>query len=349
MPRTPPMLTLVLAILGLAPAHAAAQAPPPTTAVSRSAVREQAIAVLLDLAASPLPQVRANALEGLSRAPARLEPAAARGLRDPNEGVRSVAATVAGRTKLASLTTAIEPLANDPSPYVRASAIYALRALGRGADPTPVASLLLDHPEPGVRSHAAWILGEMGEESAIGLLRAGASSRMPRASLGAARLFRLQVAEALFKLGQDGELHTIHAALFPSAPDELEGAALASQMLGAIGSRRSIPELKNMVTYRDERGGRMPAEIRLAALRSLGQLGERTGAFIVEEYRDAADPLVRAHYALALGQCDGPAVLDRLAELMGPSEPDLVRVAAATAALEQTDTRSAGASRFGGN
>lgn len=332
---------LAALMLALVPCVALAQTDAPAAAVTRSALREQAIAVLTELASSQSPQVRANALEGLSRAPARLEQAAARGIRDPNEGVRSVAAMVTGRARLHSLAPAIEPLIHDPSPYVRASAIGALHTLGRGVDPTPLASLLLEHPEPGVRAHTAWTLGEMGDRSAVGLLRAGAISPMPRASLGSSRLFRLQVAEALFKLGEDGELHTLHAALFPSSPDELEAAALASQILGSVRSRRSIPELKNIVVWRDERGGRMPPEIRLAALRSLGQLGERSGLFIAEEYANATEPLVRAQLALALGQCDGPDVLDRLSAMMAPTEPEIVRVAAATGALEQTEPRAA--------
>ncbi len=310
--------------------------------VSRSALREQAISALVELSLSPDAQIRANAIEGLGRAPARVRDVVARGLRDGNEGVRAVSAVVAGRSDLTELAPAIRPLVDDRSPYVQASAIFALRKLGQtDVDPTPLAGLLLGHPEIGVRAQAAWVLGELGDDSAVGLLRTAVSKPMNRATVGETRVLRLQIAEALYKLGQDGELDTLRAALYPSSPEELEGAALAAQSLGTIDGRIATRELKNLVVYRDEQGGKMPPEVRLAAVRSLGQLGERDGEAYVNEYLDATSPLVRAQVALALGQCDGSDVLSRLAAMMSGAEPEIVRVAAATAALEQTSSRSA--------
>lgn len=318
----------------------AARGDRPAGPVRITELRERAIATLTELSVDIDPQVRANVLEALVVAPARLEPIAAAGLRDSNEGVRAVAAMAVGKARLTRLASAVEPLLSDPSPRVQTSAIYAMRRLGREADPTPLASFALGDPRPTVRAHAVWALGELGDRSALPLLREAAARPMPRAGDGEVRLLRLQVAEAMLKLGDDDQLHPLHAALFVSRPEHLETAALAAQILGEVGNRSSIPDLRNLAVYRDEQGNQMPAEVRLAAAGALARLGQTDGAFIAEEYASHASPLVRAQAAVVFGETTGPTNVARLEGLLGDPE-ERVRVAAAAGILRYAE-RSAG-------
>ncbi len=279
--------------------------------------------------------MRANAIEGLSETPARLGPVLGVALRDSNEGVRAVAAAVAGRTGQREQLGAVRALHRDRSPFVQASALYASTQLGdREVDITPLGGLLTQSGSARVRAHAATMVGMIGDASAVPMLRSAAAAQMPRAGEGEVRLLRLSISEALVRLGEDEELHTLHAALFPSTPDELEAAAIAAQMLGEIGSRRSIPELTNLVVYEDTATGqRMPAEVRLAAAKSLGELGKTDGAFVGLEYVNDANPLIRAQAARALGVMRGGEVRPALERLLQDTDP-LVRVSAAAGVLD---------------
>jgi HEAT repeat protein len=231
-------------------------------------------------------------------------------------------------------------MVRDSSPFVQSSAIYAARTLGDSSiDPTPVGNYATGHPSPRVRAHAASMLGLMGDPSAIPVLRAAASAKLVRASEGETRILRLTASESMARLGVDEEIHTLHAALFPSTPDQLEVAAVAAQMLGEIGSRRSMPELINLVVYEDSSTSqRMPAEVRMAAARSLGQLGKRDGAFVAMEYVNNSNPMLRAQAVRTLGVMQGGEVLPTIQRLMEDPDPG-VRVAAAAAALEALDGR----------
>jgi len=312
--------------------------------VRASMLRERSIELLQAAAASENPQLRANALEALDGLPSRLEPLAAAGLKDPNLGVRSVAAMTIGRSGLCELTPSVRPLLADPSPFVRASAIFALHACGEAVNPTPLARILLENPSPRVRAHAAFVLGELGNRSAIGLLREAAAQNMPRASESEVRLLRLQVAEAMVKLGEDDQLHTISAALYPSRPEDLEATALAAQILGQIGAESGIDELIYLTAFEDE-GYRMPAEVRLAAAASLAQLGHPQGSFIADEYAEEDLEALRAQSAFVYGQTGKPETLPKLEALLEDPNP-LVAVAAAAAVLDVT---APGVAAAGGN
>lgn len=305
------------------------------TSVERSALREQAIELLIRDAQSDQPQLRANAIEGLLQAPARAEPLIALGLKDENLGVRSVAAMAAGRAQMRSLAAAVRPLLSDESPFVRASAVYALTRLGDAPNPQPLADLLLTDPSPRVRAHAAFILGELKNRSATGMLRQAVLDKLSRSSPAEVRLLQLQIAEALVKLGDEQQVQTIRAALFPSRPEELEAAALAIQIIGEIKDRGAIDQLIYLASYKDEAGQPMPAEIRLAIASALAKMDVREGAFLAREYQASPIPAVRAQAASVYGETGQDANLIPLAEMMNDPE-GIVRVAAAAATVKIT-------------
>lgn len=317
---------------GVDPAVAARAADP----VWRAELREKATAILNDAAFDADPLLRANAMEGLHEAPELVEPIARAGLMDDNLGVRYVAAMTIGKLTLKDSTVFLEPIASDSSAVVRAAVIYALRRNGVNADPTPLASML-ESGNQTERAQAAYILGELGEPSAIGLLKSAARRSSPLASKIEDRLVRLQIAEALVKLGSTDSIETIRAALFPSRPEDLEATALAVQIIGNVDDRRS----RDQLIYLTARSGpeQLPAEIRLLAAQSLAKLGIRRGSFIAEEYWRHENPTIRSQSAFVLGATENPANLGKLEEMF--SDPvRVVRVAAAASMLRALRLRT---------
>jgi len=303
------------------------------TPVDLSILREEAIELLTAAAASESAQLRANAVEAFRLAPARATDIIRAGLTDENLAVRYVAAMTAGELGDDSLLSAVRPLLNDESVSVRAAAVYAVRSLGADADPSMLAPLLLTDPDARRRAQAAFILGELGEPTAIPLLRDAARRDPATATLAELRLLRLQIAEALAKLGDDDAVETLRAALYPSRPEELEAAALAAQILGEVGDRRSVDQL----IYLIEREGvdAMPPEVRLAAAGALAKLGERGGGFVASAYDESENPVLRAQAAAVHGLVGMPEQVAPVRRLMDDPDP-LVRVAAAAAALRLT-------------
>lgn len=307
-------------------APAAAQVADPA---SRAAMRDRAIEILTGAALGPDALLRANAIEGLQSAPARVERLVRAGLGDENLGVRFVSAMTVGELGLKGSVAYVQPLVRDVSPVVRAAAIYALRANGQNADPTPIASLLQSQAST-QRAQAAFILGALGDPSAIALLKSAARRSSPLSSPIEDRLARLQIAEALVKLGDTGAIETVRAALFPSRPEDLEATALAVQIIGRVGDRRSIDQLVYMTAR--EGADRLPAEVRLESAIALAKLGNRRGWFIGEEYWQNPNPAIRAQAAFVFGATEGANNLDRLAALMEDASP-MVQVSAAAATL----------------
>ncbi|HMN39596.1 MAG TPA: HEAT repeat domain-containing protein [Phycisphaerales bacterium] len=307
----------------------------PFSAAERASLRERAITLLSNTAQAGSPEERANALEGLVQVPTRLAGVAEIALKDPNPGVRAVAAMSIGKAKLTALAPRLRPLAQDENPFVRAGALFALKQCGAPVDITPLAGMLFD-TSAGVRAHAAYILGELGEKSAIGPLREAHKVSSGRASQTAVRLSDLQLAEARVKLGDDSALADIRAALYPAKPEDLEAAALAVQIVGQIKDAVSINRLIELTAQADPGGQDMPGEIRMAAAASLARLGQPHGSYIAREYFQGGKETLRAQAASLFGETKRPENLQLVSRLM--DDPDgRVRVAAAAAVIKITD------------
>ncbi len=303
--------------------------------VSASVAREQAVQMLLEATQDPNAQVRANAIEALEGASGRIGVVALRGLTDPNVGVRTVSAMVIGRAQLRDAAPAARALLTDSSAYARAAAIYALRRCGHDENPTPLATMVSSHPDARVRAHAAFILGELGDKSAISLLRHAAISPAVRATTGERRLLELQISEALIKLGDDRELQTIRAAMYPSRPEQLEATALAVQIIGEVRDRGSIDQLIYLSAYEGQGQQKMPAEVRLAVADALAKMGNAEGTFIADEYATHELDAIRAQAATVYGRVGRSENLKPLSRLMqDPSR--LVQIAAAGGVLDLT-------------
>lgn len=304
--------------------------------IMRTELRERAIEMLTDLTQSEDAQVRANAVEALKIVPARLQPVAAMALLDENLGVRAVGAMAVGDVELRDLMPAVEPLLDDPSPMVQVTAVYAMRRFGAQTDPTPIARMLLTDPSPRSRAQAAMILGRLGNTTALPMLREAASASMPMAPQGEINIMQLQIAEAMVNLGDERQVQSIRAALYPSSPLEYELAAFAIQILGEVNDAGSMEQLIHLATFTTSGGQQMPPEIRLEVAVALGKMGRRDGAFLAEQYYQDPNGAVRAQSASAFGYSDGPTNLERLNTLMSDSSPR-VRIAAANGTIRYID------------
>lgn len=297
--------------------------------------REMAVQTLSELATDVQPVVRANAIEAIAAAPEAGTKIIEAGLRDSNEGVRSVAAVVAGRLKLTSTMGWLKPLEMDESEYVRLSAVFAMSRMGDRIDLTPLANTLFTSRDTRARAHAAFLLGELGSTSAIDMLRQASLEGVNRATTSEVRLLRLQIAEAMIKLGDDDSLPGVKAALFPSRPEDYELAALAIQIIGEVGDREAVDQLIYLADAEGEDA--MPPEIRLAAADALSKLGHPQGAFIADEYADDASESVRAYAAILYGRTNASGNLGKVLGMLSDRSP-IVRAAAARAVLDLTST-----------
>ncbi len=322
--------------------------------VARSGLRERAIVLLGESARSASALARAHAVEALQGVPSRAEGAVRAGLSDENPGVRFAALMTMGRARMGGLVEAARPLLRDPSASVRAAAIFAMRVNGQEVDPTPLASML-ESSDVGLRANVVMVLGEIGDASAAPMLKGAANDPRASGTLVEQKIVRLQVAEALVKLGDREAVQTIRASLYPSSVTEVETAVLAAQILGNVRDLPSAPELIGRVREKmravedpsapdrmDPKNPYLwPPELRLAAARSLGQMGRREGVYVADQYAKAPEPMVRALSALVYGETGSEKELGKLEAMLGDSSEG-VRVAAAAGVVKVVD-RLAGA------
>ena len=311
--------------------------------VARSALRERAIVELSQAALSDSALLRAHALEGMSGAPRRAETVARAALEDVNPGVRSVAAMIIGRLELESSATLAMGLLDDRDARVRAAAIYATRNNGLAVDPSPLASMLASR-DPMVQRQAALVLGELGEDSATPLLEE-ALQRPVVTNSTQDRLLRLEVANALAKLGRVSALQHLRSALHFRDREAIEAAVLAARFLGQLNDRDSAAQLVELVEYgvpnTDDYAKLTdpnheyiyPPELRLAAAQALADMGFRDGLYVADTYRAHPSDSVRAQAALLFGTIGSVTCLSRL-DTMLADESELVRVSAASSIVK---------------
>lgn len=304
-------------------------------AVELSKARERAIEALEGLATHADPVIRGNALEGLLEAPGRADDWLARGMVDQSPGVRAVALMGIGRGKRAALAEQAVPLLRDQSPWVRLATAYALAANGDHRGTPEIVRALMQSEEPRLRAQAAFVLGELGNPSALPLLREALAKPMTLSSTGQVRLMSLQMSEAMVKLGENDQIQPIRAALYPARAEDLETTALAARILGEVGDQASVNQLVLLTARLDDGGNMLPPEVRLSAAYALAQLGHPQGDFIAEAYMTDPRGSVRGLSALVLGEIGKTRHLGRVEMLMNDPDPS-VRVHAAAAVVRLT-------------
>ncbi len=314
-----------------------AAAKPGSPATSVGELRERAIDTIDRASKSTQSDLRANAIEAAGLAMPRLERVISSGLSDRNEGVQSVSAMTVAKNRLVSMVPRVRPLLESQSPYVSSAAIMALSKCSETIDDAKVAKLaelLWTNDSPRVRSHVVYVLGEIGNPSALQMLKQAASLKMPKASPAESSLMMLQFAEAMVKLGDQAQIEPLRAALHPSRREDLEAAALAAQILGELRDKRPIDQLVYLTAFQDPKTKEMyPAEVRMQIASSLAKLGLDKGGFVADTYIADPNPQLRAQAAAVFGDTGRTDHYPKLAVLL--EDPDeRVRLSAAYAVLK---------------
>ena len=271
-------------------AQRAQKAPEKPTVIEMSALRERALEILNEAAFSDSALMRANAIEGLHPVPTRAEQVIRMALTDENVGVRYAAATSVGILELESASEAVRPLLNDSDDRVRAASIFALHQLGEDVNINPLAKLLQSR-DARTRSSVVWLLGEMGNPSAIPMLKDAADTKTWGTPIED-RLFRMQVAEALIKLGELEAISSLRAALYPSSQSEFEVAVLAAQIIGEVEDRAASAQLVTLIEAQTDSSTPRdpewiyPPELRLQAAAALAKMGFDDGTYVADAYLD---------------------------------------------------------------
>jgi HEAT repeat protein len=222
--------------------------------------------------------------------------------------------------------------------------MFALAKCEQQVDLSPMAGLLMSDPSPRVRAHVGYLLGEIGDPSALGLLHEAANVAIPRASNAEVKMMQLQLAEAMVKLGEEDQVATIRAALYPARPEDLEVTALAAQIIGHLKDKGSVDELIYLTARQDRAGHKLPAEIRLGCGAALAQMGHTQGSFLADEYAANPLPALRAQSAFTYGEIGRAENLPKLEVLLADPE-GIVQVSAAAAVLRMTANPTSQASR----
>lgn len=293
-----------------------------------------AVELLQSATRSKVPVFRANACEALISSPPDLHAVVVPLLSDENRGVRFVAATSIGRASLGDLADHVQPLLLDESPSVRAAAMYTLTKLGRQIDLSPLAAMVRSD-DPEIRSNAYMVLGEIGNKSAVGLIRDSLGKGMRQVNPARVRICELQASEALVRLGQADGIEPIRAALF--APGEQsEFTALAAQQAGRLKDDGSRAILMRLI---DASGvSARPTEVRIVCAAALAQISTVDAPQIIKiarVYIQDREPDVRGQAALAYAWAGGPAAVPDLQRLLFDQDPS-VQLAAAKAILIAT-------------
>ena len=305
-----------------APAVAAAPTlnDPPEAAVSNEARQ-----ILVQASSNTWAALRAHALEASIGHPSLLSEMAPKALVDDNRGVRFVACMSIAEMRDARFNPLVAPLLSDPSASVRAAAMLALARGGQRVNFTPLADMLADN-DPEIRANAYLVLGELGNESAIPLIRESLGRGMKLVNPLRVRLVDLAAAEALVKLGDQKEVEPIRAALF-APPEQGELTIVACDSVRRLKDEVARPMLERIVSARGS-AERSP-EIRLAACRALHALGSPAAPLAVaKEYARHPDARIRAQSTVLLGEIGSPDARALLTSLLHDADPT-VQVAAA--------------------
>jgi HEAT repeat protein len=243
-------------------------------------------------------------------------------LTDSSYLVRKAAAFAAGELKITEAQSHLLPLLSAPNTLnpddatsaaqVRLAAIFALFRLGDSTNAHDLEQTAMD-PRPQVRGDTAFVLGMLGEPSALPILQ-----EMLRHD--ADGNVRLQAAEAMWKLGDEkGEEALIAATVSAYASDQ----AVALLALAQPHDQRVLGNIEGFLATDYP-------EVSLVAARAAGMLGSQDGYGVALVGADSKDPRQRSLAALAFGAIGRRDAQPILSKLLHDSDPD-VRLAAADA------------------
>jgi HEAT repeat protein len=152
---------------------------------------------------------------------------------------------------------------------------------------------LLHSPNPTVRANTALVLGLMGDESAIPLLKSIRTENEPAV--------KFEIAAALARLGDPhGQRIIVAQAISAYAEDQWIAMAVCADLPQSIAAKPLLMGLHYPVsTVKDVE--ELKVRRQLVAARSLGKMHSAEGAQVAVDHLKDANPNLRALAALALG------------------------------------------------
>jgi hypothetical protein len=177
-----------------------------------------------------------------------------------------------------------------------------------------------------VRANAAFLLGKIGDKSALSLLEGAIKDEASDDRV------RLNSIEAIAQLGDERIYQKLWAMLISAYADDRVCGIQAMGALGSAGAKDAV-----MTMLKDD----LP-EVRLVAAEELGKMGNNDGENVVlialtKDLQEAQDQEGRDHIrtlaALAIGQIKTEVLKKYLPELI-KNESQVVRLAAAKAVFK---------------
>lgn len=325
--------TLVCAAAGCAPQE-------PANRLSKPQLRDRAWSLLTLMASAEDPRLRTLAIEAMA------ETDAAAGLRYYRDSLadRSVGNTVArfaacmavGQNRLAEARDAVEANIDDADPSVQAAAAFALARMGDLSRTDRLVQLTF-HSRPNIRANAFRLIGMLEDPRLEVILK--------RAVVDDDISVRWEGQEALARLGNEQIIEQLLSWSNMGYPDE---RIRSMQILGQLRIARAAPVID---------GQRLNPydEVRLAAVRSLGLMGDPVGMGFVQSKLREKEKLVyddnmsdeafleyqsgvriRSMAAMAAGAIGREELLPHLAARLNDQDRR-VRIAAAKAIIETID------------
>ena len=294
----------------------------PSLSGDRVQLRNRALALLQRAAESPLPVVRANALEALvDVAPRQSLPLFRGALKSANPLVRYAACVALGDVRDRASVEAFRRLVSSADHHVRIGAAYAAYRCGLSGAARILVDALNNDPDEKIRADAAFLIGKLGESKAIKRLRL--AMRREKSTY-----VQVHIVAAMATLGDDESLD----ALIYYTQSDITSRIIALQTLERIAAPRARGALLRLLnddqTY---------VQIRLLAARALGRLGDRSGLQLCLRHltykadKPEETRQVRVNAALALGAMRSAKALPALEKLAGDQSDPQVQVAAAYA------------------
>ena len=312
--------------------------PPPPEPPAAPARRDEALDPSLITAArqeivaaakSENPVLRENAMEAARHvndpAVRALVPLA---LDDPERVIRFRAALAAGEQRLAeALPKLRELIEQTDDDHLRTALIFALHRLGV-TDYTHDLEKTAASSDPGVRGDTAFVLGLLGERSAVrsdrSILKVLARDTDP--------VVRQRAWEAMWRLGDRTYLDELVGLTLSKYADDQQLALLAL----AAPRNQSVREAVRSALTGDH------AETNLVAAQAMGMLGSDEGYGVALKGAKSAEGRQRFLAALAFGAIGRTDAQGTLRTLLKDKDPR-VRVAAATGILQLAGGQSVAA------
>jgi HEAT repeat protein len=275
------------------------------------------------LASDPL--TRVHALEGIGDTDGISHRAEIiNALRDPDAHVRFAAALAAGELKLPEAHDQLVAMAEEESVNVHVAVRYALHRLGDTHLSHELERLAAD-PNPLVRGNTAFVLGMLGEPSALKILRSLRDD--PEAPV------RQQASEAMWRLGDEQGMTDLISMSLSKHPDDQMIALIGLAMPRNTRVRQHIKTALFGEQHAEKDHEEWLLAVPLVAARALGMLGWDDGYGWALKGAVSSDPQLRTLAALAIGAIGRSDSQDILKGLLADKDAG-VQIAAATAILQ---------------